>query len=133
MEKATLTNDDAPYDSESDLSEVVIPVTNDESSPATSTNHQSEFGARDTDASESSAAEGGDASDDGDFDMGDSPVAAPANGVRGDRSTSIESRRPAKRKLGIEDDEHIKANPELYGLRRSVSCHQQFCEEAREC
>jgi hypothetical protein len=119
---AALTNDDAPYDSESDLSEVAIPII-DEPSPATSTNHQPEFGAQDTEDSESSAAEAPDESDDADFDVEESPAAAITNSERLARSTSMESRRPAKRKLGIEEDEHILANPELYGLRRSVRYH----------
>ncbi len=102
IEGATLTNDDAPYDSESDLSDVVNPIV-DEPSPATSSNHQSEFGAQDTDASESSAAEAQDESDDADFDMEDSPPEIAVNPAREDRSTSTESRRPAKRKLGVED------------------------------
>jgi chromodomain-helicase-DNA-binding protein 1 len=118
MENSTLTNEDAPYDSESDLSEVAIPIV-DEPSPASSPEHQSEFGTQDTEASESSAAEAQDESDDADFDMEDSPPAVAANPSRGERSTSVESRRPPKRKLGLED-EHILANPELYGLRRSV-------------
>jgi len=118
-----LTNDDAPYDSESDLSEVAIPVI-EEPSPAPS-NHQPEFGAEGNEDSESSAADAQGESDDADFDIEESPTAAPANGERHDRSTSIESRRPAKRKVGIKEDEYILANPELYGLRRSV-CHSYF-------
>jgi chromodomain-helicase-DNA-binding protein 1 len=110
-----LTNDDAPYDSESDLSEVAINVI-DEPSPATSSNHQSEFGGQETD---DSSPENHNGSDDADFDMEDSSAAAATNPSRDDRSSSIESRRPAKRKLVVED-EHILANPELYGLRRSV-------------
>jgi len=120
LANSTLTNDDAPYDSESDLSEVAIPLA-DEPSPASSPNHQSEFGAQDTEASDSSAEEAQDESDDADFDIEESPAPAITNGNRHDRSTSTESRRPAKRKHGVEEDEHIKANPELYGLRRSVS------------
>jgi chromodomain-helicase-DNA-binding protein 1 len=130
LETPTLTNDDAPYDSESDLSEVAIPIV-DEPSPATSTNHQSEFGAQDTDASESSAAEAQDESDDADFDMEDSPAPAVTNSGRDDRSTSTESRRPAKRKLAPEED-HMRANPELYGLRRSVRCYQ-LCSYKSKC
>jgi chromodomain-helicase-DNA-binding protein 1 len=114
----TPTNDDAPHDSESDLSEVAIPAI-DDPSPATSTNHQSVFGAQDTEDSESSSAEAQHDSDDADFDIEESPAPV-ANGGHHDRSTSIESRRPAKRKLGVKEDEHILANPELYGLRRSV-------------
>ncbi|KAF4627097.1 hypothetical protein G7Y89_g11061 [Cudoniella acicularis] len=117
FQNSTLTNDDAPYDSESDLSEVAIPIV-DEPSPATSTNEQSEFGAQESDHLESSTGEAQDESDDADFDMEESPVPAVLNGRRDERSTSTESRRPAKRKAIVED-EHIQANPELYGLRRS--------------
>ena len=117
LASSTLTNDDAPYDSESDLSEVAIPMI-EEASPATSSNHQSEFGGQETDASNSSPEQQNE-SDDAEFDMGDSPAPVATNGGRDERSTSVESRRPAKRKLGVED-EHILANPELYGLRRSV-------------
>jgi chromodomain-helicase-DNA-binding protein 1 len=118
LQNATLTNDDAPYDSESDLSEVAIPNV-DEPSPATTANNRSEFGAQDTDESDASAEEAQEASD-ADFDMEDSPAPQASNNGRQDRSTSAESHRPAKRKVGLEDDEHIQANPELYGLRRSV-------------
>jgi chromodomain-helicase-DNA-binding protein 1 len=116
LANSTLTNDDAPYDSESDLSEVAIPMI-EETSPASSSNHQSEFGGQQTDASDSPP-ENQEESDDADFDMEDSPAPAATNG-RDDRSTSVEFCRPAKRKLGVED-EHMLANPELYGLRRSV-------------
>jgi chromodomain-helicase-DNA-binding protein 1 len=116
-----MTNDDAPYDSESDLSEIREPPAV-ETSPSTSSSpqQQSEFGHQDLESSDSSGAENNDGSDDADFDMEESPVAAPAHTARIDRSTSHDSRRPTKRKLGFEDDEHILANPELYGLRRSV-------------
>ena len=36
------------------------------------------------------------------------------------RASSSDSVRPVKRKAHVEEDEYIKANPELYGLRRSV-------------
>ncbi|KAH8663069.1 P-loop containing nucleoside triphosphate hydrolase protein [Tricladium varicosporioides] len=118
QENSTLTNDDAPYDSESDLSEVAIPIV-DQPSPATSTNEASEFGAQESDAAESSAPEAQDESDDADFDMEESPALAVINNGRDNRSTSTESRRPAKRKAGVVEDQHMLANPELYGLRRS--------------
>jgi hypothetical protein len=124
LANSTLTNDDAPYDSESDLSDVAIPIV-DEPSPATTSNHQSEFGAHDTDDSDSSPAEAQDESDDADFDMEESPAPAAANGANEDSSTSTESRRPAKRKIGLEDE--IQANPELYGLRRSVRSYGYRC------
>lgn len=37
-----------------------------------------------------------------------------------ERSSAGESPRPGKRKMEIDDEEYIKQNPELYGLRRSV-------------
>lgn len=110
-----LTNEDAPYDSESDLSEVINPVV-DAPSPATSENHQSEFGHSDPESSAAEAQE----DEDADFDMEESP--APAASDREERSTSPDSRRPAKRKQASED-QHMLANPELYGLRRSVGFH----------
>jgi hypothetical protein len=89
LETSTLTNDDAPYDSESDISEVTNPII-DEPSPAPSPNGGSQDGSS--------------------------------------RSSSPESHRLAKRKLVLED-EHILANPELYGLRRSVrNCSGWRCK-----
>lgn len=88
---------------------------------SSSPQQQSDFGHRDITSSESSEAEAGGGSDDADFDMEDSPAPPPASSARIDRSTSHDSRRPSKRKLGVEEDEFIKANPELYGIRRSVS------------
>lgn len=119
LQNPALTNDDAPYDSESDLSEVVNPIV-DAPSPATSANHQSEFGH--SDPSDSSAGEAQE-DEDADFDIEESP--APAASERDERSTSTESRRPAKRKQATED-QHMLANPELYGLRRSVSYQRRW-------
>ena len=114
-------NDDAPYDSESDLSEIHDPPPVDASPSVSSTpQQQSEFGNQELESSDSSEPENQDGSDDADYEMEDSPAAAPSRSRRIDRSTSHDSRRPPKRKLGVEDDEHIMANPELYGLRRSV-------------
>lgn len=87
---------------------------------SSSPQQQSDFGHRDITSSEESEAEDAAGSEDADFDMDDSPAPAPASSARIDRSTSHDSRRPSKRKLGVEEDEFIKANPELYGIRRSV-------------
>lgn len=127
MMDSTPENDDAPYESESDLSDVANHIV-DEPSPATPSSHHSEQGAQDSDASDSSAADARDESDDAEYDMEDSLPEAPASAAREDRSTSVESRRPAKRKLGVED-EHMLANPELYGLRRSVRGLKAFTRE----
>jgi chromodomain-helicase-DNA-binding protein 1 len=111
----------AQYDSESDLSDVAAPPAAEASlSTPPSANQQSDFGHQDAESTRSSSPEA-DPSDDGDFDMDEEVSAGPATNAK-DRSTSIESRRPPKRKLGAEEDEHILANPELYGLRRSVRC-----------
>ena len=60
------------------------------------------------------------ASDDADYDMEESAAASQSDENRDDRSTSRESRRAPKRKAVAEEDEYIRENPELYGLRRSV-------------
>ncbi|RQM05103.1 hypothetical protein DH86_00003540, partial [Scytalidium sp. 3C] len=93
--KTPLTNDDAPFDSESDLSDVGNPAV-EEPSIAVSNGHQSDFGAEETEESVSSAEEAQDESEDADFDLEESQTEA--NGKRHDRSSSAESRRPAKRK-----------------------------------
>lgn len=87
-------------------------------SPTSSSNPQCDFESHETDAS-ISPGEGQDASDDADYDMEDSPAAVAINNDQEEYSTSIDSHRPLKRKLGL-DKKHIIANPELYGLRRSV-------------
>jgi chromodomain-helicase-DNA-binding protein 1 len=116
-----ITNDDAPYDSESDLSEIrEPPVVDTSSSTSNSPREQSEFGHQDLESSESDGPDNDNGSDDADFDLEDSPAPAPTSSGRNDRSASHDSRRPTKRKLGLGDDEYILANPELYGLRRSV-------------
>lgn len=129
LANSALTNDDAPYDSESDLSEVAVPII-DEPSPAAASPspHQDTREDDDSDASPSSP-DAQEESEDADFDMEDSPAPVPSSGGERDaRSTSTESRRPAKRKAGVVEEEHILANPELYGLRRSVRSipHHRF-------
>jgi len=115
------------YDSQSDLSDTMAPhVVEASPSVDSSPKQQSEFGNHDQYSDSSSAEQQDDASDDGDFDQ-EEEVAHESNNATKERSSSQESRRPPKRKLGVEEDEHILANPELYGLRRSVrnqaTCH----------
>lgn len=75
-------------------------------------------------AESSSSTDENNASDDGDFDMedevDDDQATAQSDGTGDARSSSNGSSRPAKRKATVDEDEYIKANPELYGLRRSV-------------
>ena len=63
----------------------------------------------------------GNNSEDADFDMQDS-VASQQELQDGeqDRESSPDSSRPSKRKVPVSERDYIKANPELYGLRRSV-------------
>jgi len=130
MENISIANDEASYDSGSDLSEIREPPVV-EASPSTSStpNHQSDFGNEDPESSESSEEEKGNGSEDGDFDVEESIAESNHRSTRIDRSLSHDSRRPTKRKMGIEDDEYIKANPELYGLRRSVRNHAALLNE----
>ena len=51
----------------------------------------------------------------------ETPTSTQSNGFPGRRSVSHDSRRSLKRKAVAEDDQYIAKNPELYGLRRSVS------------
>ena len=50
----------------------------------------------------------------------DSPLVAATNGMRHDRVPSEDSLRPGKRKPEVDDEEFMRQNPDLYGLRRSV-------------
>jgi len=118
-----LTNDDAPHDLDSDLSDPNDPPV-DAPSPASSAEHLAEFGQSDGSSDDDNAKN---ESEDAEFDIEESPQPV-AEHVQ--RSSSIESRRPPKRKLPAEEDPHILANPELYGLRRSVCyfCREENCQ-----
>ena len=96
------------------------PVVEASPSSGSSPAHQSNYGNDDVESSDHSDDDNDNRSDDADFDMEDDVAETSNHNTRDDRSSSRESRRPSKRKIGIEDDEYIKANPELYGLRRSV-------------
>lgn len=67
------------------------------------------------DASQSSEQ---DAPDDADFNGEDSPASAQSNDAS-DRPVTV-STAPKRKAANILDDEYIRENPELYGLRRSV-------------
>ncbi|GIZ40898.1 hypothetical protein CKM354_000421900 [Cercospora kikuchii] len=56
--------------------------------------------------------------EDADFDM-ESPRPRQDDAHAHDRSSSEPSSRPGKRKADVDDEEYMKQNPELYGLRRS--------------
>ena len=102
----TFTNPEpSTSDSESDLSEAQYVVGNSQSPRKTT---------------ESSHDEDAIGSDDADYDV-ETPAAPDLTITRDDASSSEDSRKYAKRKVGVEHDDHMMNNPELYGLRRSVS------------
>ncbi|KAI1430144.1 CHD1-like protein [Xylaria sp. FL1777] len=111
---------------ESDLSEVnetiALPTRNSTSPSPSPTSHESSEDAEaelDLNDHIESSGDEAQASDDADYDMEESAVASQSDEHRDDRSTSRESRRAPKRKAAAEEDEYIRENPELYGLRRS--------------
>lgn len=123
----SIANDDASYDSGSDLSEIREAPVIEASPSVSSTPHRPyDFDNEDAESSEESDDNNDNGSDDGDFDVEESIAETTHRSARIDRSSSHDSRRPTKRKLGIEDDQYIKANPELYGLRRSVRIHTEL-------
>ena len=116
----TIANGAMTPDSESDLSEPIdIPI-----APTVLLNTEQfdagdESRMQDSDV-ESSQDEDALGSDDPDYTMATPPL---ANGVSGrdPRSSSQDSPRQRKRKTGVEPDDYMLHDPELYGLRRSVS------------
>ncbi|KAI1840610.1 hypothetical protein JX266_013214 [Neoarthrinium moseri] len=110
--------------SESDLSEVRDTVVIARPLPPASAAHrdpsEDNVEMEDQEAIESSESDNDNASEDADFDMEESPAPSQSDGARDERSTSNDSQRATKRKVAVvEEDDFIKANPELYGLRRS--------------
>lgn len=73
-----------------------------------------------SDGDMNSASTHDEASDDGDFDIDDGAPSPRSVQERDERSPSQSSRPSSKRKSPSEDA-YIQQNPELYGLRRSVS------------
>lgn len=113
------------HQSESDLSEVNDTVIAHPIRPASTAARESPVEentyAEEHEAIESSDSENDNVSDDADFDMEESPAPSQSDAAQDDRSTSNDSRRAAaKRKVTNDEEDFINANPELYGLRRSV-------------
>lgn len=116
------TNGAVTSESESDLSEAI----DDPNALAVFSNRKQtddgENGQMKASDDESSQDEDAVGSDDPDYDM-----TTPPNGNAGshsdDHSSSQDSPRQRKRKAGPEHEEYILNDPELYGLRRSVSKH----------
>jgi len=107
--------------SDSDLSEVQAADV-EEPSPGSAHQHDSSDDANLEDefraASESSD---NDESDDADFDIVESVASPRSNHERDERESSKESQRASKRKAPVAlEDDYMRNDPELYGLRRSV-------------
>jgi len=106
--------------SDSDLSDVQAP---DAEAPSPDTPEAGEVTVRNPELTveEPSESSDDDASADADFDMDDSPQSPQSEQEDDEPSPSNGSRQPPKRKAptSVEED-YMRENPELYGLRRSV-------------
>ncbi|OLN95925.1 Chromo domain-containing protein 1 [Colletotrichum chlorophyti] len=96
-------------------------------SPSPDPNDSADFNGGPDFAESESSGDDNNASDDGDFDMEDDVASVAQSDGPGDaHSSSNDSQRPNKRKAASRgEDDYIKANPELYGLRRSSRPTQQ--------
>lgn len=122
----TFTNPDlSTSDSESDLSEALDVPNASTSSPKSEAQEMEAETPSEGMNSESSHDEDAIGSDDADYDM-ETSAPAELHVIRDDPSSSEDSRRQSKRKIGVEHDDHMIKNPELYGLRRSVSQKVHF-------
>jgi chromodomain-helicase-DNA-binding protein 1 len=117
---------------ESDMSEVDDSITARPQTSASADYDQSAdeientFEEEDQEAVASSESDNDNQSDDADFDMEGSPAASHSDGAQDERSASNSSRQSTKRKTTNDEEDYIKANPELYGLRRSVCRRKIF-------
>ncbi|KAF4966934.1 hypothetical protein FZEAL_10594, partial [Fusarium zealandicum] len=93
-------------------------------SPSDDANDTSNMVQDDTHMSPSEQSSDDNASDDADFDMEESVPSQNDDAVE-ERASSTDSNRTSKRKAPVEEEEYIKANPELYGLRRSTRPREQ--------
>jgi chromodomain-helicase-DNA-binding protein 1 len=113
--------------SDSDLSDAQEPAAAEPSSDVDAPGEEyddDEPAAADSDVSDDVDAEG---EPDGDYDS-DSPPSEHAPSSRARSSSSQESSRPLKRKVSADKDDYMTQNPELYGLRRSVSVGYNRCK-----
>lgn len=106
--------------SDSDLSDVQAP---DAEAPSSDTPQAEEVTVRNPELTveEPSDSSDEDASADADFDMDDSPQSPQSDQEDDAPSPSSDSRQPPKRKAPTSaEEDYMRENPELYGLRRSV-------------
>jgi len=117
---STFTNHTAiPSDSESDLSDAIDPPSSTSRPPPTIALDNSattpDQGSMDRDLTSDDAL----GSDDGEYDMEDSPPAAANAASSSSSRRSSQSQALGKRKAVTDEDDYTQ-NPELWGLRRSV-------------
>jgi chromodomain-helicase-DNA-binding protein 1 len=107
--------------SDSELSDVQVPDA-DAPSPESPVAEEVTFVNPELTVEEPSESSDGDASADADFDMDDSPQSPQSEQDEDDEpSPSNASRQPQKRKApNAAEEDYMRENPELYGLRRSV-------------
>ena len=114
------TNGDVTPQSESDLSEALDTPNAPSTFPNSEQNEDGKNGQMRASDDESLQDEDAVGSDDPDYDMA-TPPTGNAGPHHGDRSSSQDSPRQRKRKAGPDHDDYMLNDPELYGLRRSVS------------
>ena len=105
--------------SESDLSEAVDPQKTTSISTEASRRDETEKAFSRPGSTEPLLEEDALGSDDIDYNM-DTPSPVDPGSPGDARSSSQDSRRNGKRKAGLDHDDYMLENPELYGLRRSV-------------
>ena len=117
----TFTNNPTiPSDSESELSDPADPPSSTVIPPRLATLDNSlssiEQGVDDRELSSEDAL----GSDDGEYDMEDSPAPTANAAVSPSSRDSSQSQTLGKRKAGVDEEDYMLNDPELYGLRRSV-------------
>ena len=117
-----VTNPAIESDSESGLSEAIDDPATLAPLPNLQTHQMAEDHEMEDADDEPSQDEDALGSDDPDYNM-DTPPQQNAESSRDARSTSQDSPRQRKRKAVPEKEDFIRDDPELYGLRRSVSGH----------
>ncbi|OAA43288.1 chromo domain-containing protein 1 [Metarhizium rileyi] len=129
-----LSPDDAmnsKLDVEVDRSDTDIPDAHDSpldaSSPSASEIHPNETPSHvdeDRAFSDDDESSAGNASEDADFDIQESVASHQDDNVERDRASSSASSRPSKRKAVVVEEDYMRENPELYGLRRSTRARE---------
>jgi chromodomain-helicase-DNA-binding protein 1 len=113
--------------SDSDLSDAREPAAPEPSSDIDAPGEEDDDDERMAADSDSSADVDAEGEPDGDYDS-DSPPSEHAPSSRAQSVSSQESSRPLKRKASADKEDYMTRDPELYGLRRSVSAHRYLCK-----